>query len=211
MSKEIILIGGGGHCKACIDVIETENKFKVAGIIDVKEKLGQKVLNYKVIGCDEDLSELVKNYRYFLITMGQIKNADRRKEIFQQLSELDTSFPVIVSPLAYVSQYAFINQGTIIMHKAIVNADAKVGNNCIINTSALIEHDTNIGNHCHISTGAIVNGNSLIEDEVFIGSNAVIANNLTIAKNAIVGAGSVVVKSINQKGTYVGKPACRIN
>ncbi len=37
----IILIGGGGHCKACIDVIEQENKYTIAGIIDVPEKVGQ--------------------------------------------------------------------------------------------------------------------------------------------------------------------------
>ena len=33
MSK-IILIGGGGHCKSVIDIIEQDNKFKIAGIID---------------------------------------------------------------------------------------------------------------------------------------------------------------------------------
>lgn len=38
---EIILIGGGGHCKACIDVIETERKYRIAGIIDIPEKKGE--------------------------------------------------------------------------------------------------------------------------------------------------------------------------
>ena len=36
--KEIILIGGGGHCKSVIDVIEQENRFTIAGIIDKKLK-----------------------------------------------------------------------------------------------------------------------------------------------------------------------------
>ena len=40
MSKNnLILIGGGGHCKSCIDVIEQENKFNITGILDVKEKV----------------------------------------------------------------------------------------------------------------------------------------------------------------------------
>ncbi len=34
--KEIILVGGGGHCKSVIDVIEQEAKYKIAGIIDKK-------------------------------------------------------------------------------------------------------------------------------------------------------------------------------
>ena len=36
--KKIILVGGGGHCKSCIDVIENENKYKIIGIIDKKKK-----------------------------------------------------------------------------------------------------------------------------------------------------------------------------
>ena len=29
--KNIILIGAGGHSKACIDVIESEKKYKIIG------------------------------------------------------------------------------------------------------------------------------------------------------------------------------------
>jgi len=36
MKKELILIGGGGHCTACIDVIEQEGRFAIAGIVDVE-------------------------------------------------------------------------------------------------------------------------------------------------------------------------------
>ena len=37
--KKIILVGAGGHCKSCIDVIEKEKKFKIIGIIDNKKKV----------------------------------------------------------------------------------------------------------------------------------------------------------------------------
>ncbi len=39
---KIILIGGGGHCKSCIDVIEQEGRFQITGIVDVPEKMHQK-------------------------------------------------------------------------------------------------------------------------------------------------------------------------
>ena len=35
--KEIILIGGGGHCKSVIDVIELEGQFLIGGIVDRPE------------------------------------------------------------------------------------------------------------------------------------------------------------------------------
>jgi len=48
--KEIILIGGGGHCRSVIDVIELEGKFKVFGVIDKAELFGEKVSGYEIIG-----------------------------------------------------------------------------------------------------------------------------------------------------------------
>jgi len=33
MKSELILVGGGGHCKSCIDVIERQGKYRIAGII----------------------------------------------------------------------------------------------------------------------------------------------------------------------------------
>ena len=46
--NKIILIGGGGHCKSVIDVIEQEARFEIAGIIDKPELLGTKILGYPV-------------------------------------------------------------------------------------------------------------------------------------------------------------------
>jgi hypothetical protein len=44
--KKVFLIGGGGHCKSCIDVIENENKYKIKGIIDKKKKIFIKLQSF---------------------------------------------------------------------------------------------------------------------------------------------------------------------
>ena len=36
--EKLILVGGGGHCKACIDVIEEQGKFEILGILDLKDR-----------------------------------------------------------------------------------------------------------------------------------------------------------------------------
>lgn len=210
MKDDIVLIGGGGHCRACIDVIELEGKYKVAGIVDVKGKKGKSVLGYEIFACDDDLPELVKVYGSFLVTIGQIKSEAGRAGVFESLKGLGASFPVIVSPLAYVSKYAAIAEGTIVMHKAFVNAAAKIGRNCIINTGAIIEHDAVIGDNCHIATGSVVNGGVLVGGGTLAGSNSVINNNLSMAGKTILGSGAVVVKSIEDSGTYAGNPARRL-
>ena len=85
MKEKIILIGGGGHCSACIDVIEQEGRFTIAGIVDVPEKKQHNVLGYSVIGSDADLAELIKTFPNVLITLGQIKSPTRRMELFNDL------------------------------------------------------------------------------------------------------------------------------
>jgi sugar O-acyltransferase (sialic acid O-acetyltransferase NeuD family) len=206
VKQRIILVGGGGHCRACIDVIEAGGKLEVAGIVDVEEKIGQRVSGHETIACDEDLSKLAKEYEYFLVTLGQIKSADKRMDRFEYLKNLGAKFPVVVSSSAYVSKTASVGEGTIVMHRAVVNANATVGKNCIVNTGATVEHDTRIGDHCHISTGSIINGGCSIGEKSFVGSNSVIANNIDIAEGTIIGAGSVVVSSVNESGVYAGNP-----
>ena len=196
MQKKIILIGGGGHCKSCIDVIEQQGKYQIDGIVDLPEKRNQSVLGYPVLGSDDDLLELIKSYPYVLITIGQIKSPNRRIELFNILKGIGAKFPVIQSQLAYVSPHASIGEGTIIMHHALINAGARVGRNCIINTKALVEHDAVIEDHCHISTGSVVNGGVKIGSGSFFGSNAVCKEYIEIGENAVIGCGAIIVKNI---------------
>ena len=198
MKEKIILIGGGGHCKSCIDVIEQQGKYQIAGIVDVSEKLHQKVLGYEIIATDDDLPQLAHEYENFLITLGQIKSPEKRIRIFQTLKESGAKLPVIISPLAYVSKHAEIGDGTIIMHQALINAGAKIGKNCIVNTKVLIEHDAIIGDHCHIATGAIINGGVRVGSGTFFGSNAVCKEYIEIGENAVIGCGTKIIKNIPQ-------------
>jgi sugar O-acyltransferase (sialic acid O-acetyltransferase NeuD family) len=193
MKKEsIILIGGGGHCVSCIDVIEQEAIYEIAGIIDLPEKVGQSILGYKIIGSDQNLNQIVKTHRNFLITIGQISSPDTRIKIFENLVKLGVNTPIIKSPLSYVSKNAKIGTGTIIMHHAIVNANAMVGINCILNSKSLIEHDAEIGDHSHISTAAIVNGGVKVGKRSFYGSNAVSKQGIVIPESSFIKANSIV-------------------
>ena len=190
--KNLILIGAGGHAKSCIDVIESEGKYNIIGLIDLKEKIGEKLFNYQIMDCDENISKYISDENHFLITLGQIKTAQKRKELYQQIKNSGGKFATIISPKAYVSKHAKIDEGTIIMHNSFVNAGVEIGKNCIINTKALLEHDVKIGNHCHISTGAILNGDVTIEDETFIGSNTTIVQGTNIPQKNFIKAGSLV-------------------
>lgn len=200
LNREIILIGGGGHCKSCIDVIEQQRKYQIAGIVDMPEKLHQKVLGYEVIAIDDDLQRLANEYENFLITLCHAKSLGKRIKIFQTLKALGVKLPVIISPLAYVSKHTEIGDGTIIMHNTLINAGVKIGINCIINSKALIEHDAIIGDHCHITTGTIINGESIILSKTFVESNAMTKEYVEIGEQAVIGVGGkCAARCIGQK------------
>ena len=191
--KKILLIGGGGHCKSVIGVIEQEERFEIAGIVDKPKLLGSKVLGYPIIGNDSDLSNLVKKYQYALITVGQIRSPSLRVKLFNLANEAGFILPSIISPSAYVSQHTSIGNGVVIMHNALVSANAVIGDNCIINSKVLIEHDCQIFDHCHISTNATINGGVVVESGCFVGSGSITKESITIQKNSFIKAGSLVV------------------
>lgn len=211
MGSKLILIGGGGHCNSCIDVIESTRKFEIIGVIDTIDKLGQFVLDYKVIGTDEDLPKLINKNTWFLITLGYIKSCVLRRKIFKKLESLDANIATVISENALVSKYSSIAKGTIIMHRVTIGAGSKIGQNCIINTNANIEHDTIVGDDVHVSTHAVVNGNCELKNGVFIGSNATIFHGTSIEYDTVIGAGSLVTKNITEKGIYYGNPLSRKN
>ncbi|MBL1241822.1 MAG: acetyltransferase [OCS116 cluster bacterium] len=181
MKKQLLLIGGGGHCRSVIDVIEQHAEYEIAGIIDNPTMVGKSLMGYKYLGGDDDLPQLFETYKYALVTIGQIENADKRITLFNLLSTIGYQMPVIISPLAYVSKHAEIDSGSVVMHHALVNAAATIGKNCIINSKALIEHDCHVGDHCHISTGAILNGGVTVQKNSFVGSNSTVIQDATIS------------------------------
>ena len=200
----LILLGTGGHARSCIDVIEHQNYFNIAGLIGLPNQLHQRIFGYVIIGLDEDLPCLAKDYEHAFVVLGQICNAASRIMLFDKAKKNGFKIPSIISPASYVSPHASIGEGTIIMNGAIINAGVKIGKNCIINSRALIEHDSIVEDHCHISTGAILNGQVTIGSKSFVGSNCVIKQGISIGRECVIGMGLAVRSDITKNTTYIG-------
>ncbi len=201
---ELILIGAGGHAHSCIDVIEQQGYFQIAGLVDFFDRRYVQHFGYQVIGEDGDLPSLSRIYQYALITIGQLQSPDLRFRLYKQVVDLGFQLPTIVAPTAHVSRHTKLGAGTIVMHGAIINAGATVGNNCIVNSRALIEHDSSISDHCHISTGAILNGNVTVGTGSFIGSCAAIKEGVKIGNGCVVGMGLTVRYNLSDSARFIG-------
>jgi len=192
---KIILIGGGGHCYACIDVIEQERKYQIAGIVERDAIIDAYAFGYPIIGSDEDLIGLKNVAPYALVTVGQITNSTLRKDLFNKLIAIGYQLPTIISPRSYIARDVVVGDGTIIMHDALINSGSRIGKNCIINTKSLIEHNSIIGDNSHISTNAVVNGGVSIGNGVFVGSNATLVQSRKVPDNSFIKASHLYVGS----------------
>jgi len=188
-SKKVVLLGGGGHCKAVIDIFRNFRDYSVTFQGEIK--IGEIIKDTRKL-TDEQWKELTDKYDRFFITVGQIKTPNPRIWIYNKLKEFGITPMTVISPRAYVSPTAKIGAGTVVMHNASIGADVRIGKCCIINTGTIIEHESKIGNFSHISTGAIVNGQCVVKDRTFIGSRAMLYNNVEIPFDSIIRAGDII-------------------
>ncbi len=195
--EEIFLYGAGGHAKVVADCVESEGRYKIAGIVDdqpvIESLLGYPVLHSSDIKRAEDKKVIVS-----------IGGSESRKSV---AGGLHCTFVSTRHPSAVVSAHASVGAGSQVLAGSVINAGATVGNHCIINTGAVVEHDCNIGDYVHISPNAALGGMVTVGEGSHIGIGASVIQNITIGRSVIVGAGAAVVTDLPDYCTAVGVPA----
>ena len=205
---EIILLGGGGHAKVLIDLINTSMQFEISGILDTQLEIGTKVLNVSVLGDDDLLSGLYsKGIKNVCIAIGSVKENARRRILFDKVKQMGFLVPYLLHPQTIISKNVHFSEGVQIMAGVNVQTDSLFKENTIINTGAIIEHDCSIGSHVHICPGAVISGGCTVGDGTFIGAGATIMQEINIGKCVTVAAGAVVVKDVPDRSMVKGVPA----
>lgn len=205
--EDIILVGGGGHCKSVIDTIKNSNEYNIVGILDLPDKIDQEILGIKVIGTDEKMEYYYKaGITNAFLTIGSIGDIRLRKSLYLTALDIGYKFPNIIDSTAIVSNNTKMGHGNFIGKGSIINSDTTIGDNCIINTGVIIEHDCCIQAFCHIAPGATISGGVIIGENTHIGTNATVIQNRKIGCNTIIGGGSVVINDIGDSIKAYGNP-----
>jgi len=125
--KELIIIGNTTHSKV-ISEIAVENGYTVTGFIE--SSTNQK----NTLGTLSDIDQIKIKYpnALFFIALGR---NEFRKEI--AIKHPDLVYRALISKSAYVSSSASIEEGTVIMHRSVVNTNATTFSHSIINTGAI--------------------------------------------------------------------------
>ncbi|MDF2542576.1 MAG: transferase [Herbinix sp.] len=207
----IIIIGSSGHAKVVCDIIEKEGKYKISGLIDPFRQKGEETLEYKVLGKEEDLPELIKEHNLIggIIAIGDNYN---RFKVANKINELVTDFHFItaIHPNAIISNNVEIGEGTVIMGGVCVNSCCKIGKFCILNTNSSLDHDAIMSDFSSIAPGVSIGGYFKLGSFSAICIGASIIQHITVGMHTIVGAGSVVLNDIGDYKLAYGIPAHEI-
>lgn len=209
MSKNIVLIGAGGHCKSVLDTLKVLKNYDKIVVIGKQEEVGKNILNIICVGVDKDLCLLFKNgFTDAFVVLGL--DTKRRIDKFKELKSIGFNIPNIVDISAKVSEHVVLSEGLFIGKNAVINAGVKLGDGTIINTGSIIEHDCLIEDFVSIAPGVVICGGCTIGAGSQVGAGAIIKNNIKIGTNSIIGAGSVVVKDIDDNTIAFGNPCKKV-
>ena len=204
--RRIVVIGGGGHAKVVLDVLQAAG-CDVVGFCDPSRRVGESIGTARCIGDDDALSGiLASGVKSAIVALGDNTLRDR---VARQITELGFELVNAVHPSAQISPSVTLGRGIAIMPGVVINADSIIGDNAIINTSASIDHDCKIGSSAHIAPGAHLSGYVIAGERVLIGVGCSIGRGktLNIGDDAIIGTGSVVVHDVPPHSVVAGNPA----
>lgn len=205
LGKDVIVIGGGGHAKVVVDILQQQKTFTVVGIIDKQERIGQYMADIPIIGDDSGLEAFFcENLTKAIIAIGDNK---QRASLYECLRDIGYTLVRAIHPAAIVSPMAQVFAGTVIMPGAVVNASCVIKENVIINTRASIDHDCVLMNHCHVAPGCTLAGGVNVGEGAMLGAGATVIPGISIGAWSIVGAGSVVVSPLPDHVLAYGVPA----
>lgn len=206
--KNIILIGGGNQAHYTIDIIEKEEKYNIIGIIDSIHEIGSYRFDYKVLGRQENISDIIKKYN---IEGGVISIGDNwtRYQVYNQIIKLVPDFEFInaIHPSVIIGNNVSLGKGVVAMAGCIFNPKSIIGDFTFFATGSQVEHDNHISDFSSISAGSITGGYVKIGKFSAITLGVVVMDRLEIGENTVIGSGSLVTKSIPDNVLAYGSPA----
>jgi sugar O-acyltransferase (sialic acid O-acetyltransferase NeuD family) len=197
----MIIYGGGGHGKACLELVRSLGTYRVVGFIDDGIQAGKEIMGLPVLGGAETLAGLfAQGVRLAVNSVGGIGNVAVRIKVFSRLAEAGFSCPAIVHPTAFVEASALLSAGVQVFPHAYVGSEARVGFGSIVNTGAIISHDCDLAEVVNISPGAILAGEVQVGARALVGMGATINLQAKIGAGARIGNGATVKSDVPENG-----------
>ncbi|MCZ6915698.1 MAG: NeuD/PglB/VioB family sugar acetyltransferase [Gemmatimonadetes bacterium] len=207
--NSVIVLGGGGHGKMCIDILKQMAAYEPIGVIDATLARETTVLGLPVLGKDtpEAMKALhARGVRLAVNGIGALQNRRVREATYRKLKDAGFEIPNIIHPTAAVEPSVRMGDGNQIMANAAVGSDVEIGSNCVINAGALVSHDCVLGDNVHAAPGAILGGGVVVGANSLIGMGATVFLEVCIGDNAQINNGANVFKDVPASSVVKASP-----
>lgn len=160
--KTIGIIGAGGHARVIADALSHSGEYQLAGFFDDSIAAGEPVFGeIKVLGTIEDVISKRVPLDFYVIGIGD--NALRRKLVNEGTG---ISWATIIHPKAMIAANAVIGQGAVVLAGAVINSNSRIGRHSIINSNVVVDHDCQVGEFSHLAIGTLLGSNSIVSDSL---------------------------------------------
>lgn len=172
--EKLLLVGAGGFGRV---VSETAVLNYDCVFVDDGVKTGTEICGVKVVGNTSELPTLFGEYKKLIVTIG---NNAIREHIYKSAAKIGYEFPNLIHPSAYVSPYARIGWGCVLLNHVTVQNGSSVGNGVLLNPGVEIHHDCSVADFDLIYTNSVVRTYAKVGKRVRIGSNVTISNDAVV-------------------------------
>ena len=149
--------------------------------VDDGQVVGAEICGILVVGGLADLPDLRKEYSLLVVGIG---SNQFRAQVYEKAKALGYAFPNIIAPSAYISPYAKLGCGCVVLQNACVQNGASVGNGVLLNAGTEVHCDAAVGDYTLIYTNSVVRTGAIVGNLARIGSNCTISNNVTMPDGA---------------------------
>ena len=179
MSKEkLLLVGAGGFGRMVAE--QTMLQYDCA-FVDDGQPVGAEICGIPVDGGLADLPELRKEYGLLVVGIG---NNRFRAQVYEKAKALGFAFPNIVAPSAYISPFAEVGCGCVLMQNACVQNGASVGNGVLLNAGTEVHCGGTVGDYVLLYTNSTIRTGAKVGRYARIGGNVTVCNNATVPEGA---------------------------
>ncbi|RZL11297.1 MAG: hypothetical protein EOP40_03225 [Rubrivivax sp.] len=199
--QRLVIYGGGGHAKMCIDILKRQVGWRIEGIVDGTLEPGTQVLGVPVLGGEELLHTLpAQGVRYAVLGVGAATQHPIRTTLFRKLKAHGFELPNLIHPAAVIEPSAQLGEGNQVMAQAYIGSDARIGSNCIINALSVVSHDSQLADNVHLAPAAVLAGGVRIGSDTLIGMNTSIYMKVKIGERVTVANQSSVIADVKDGG-----------
>ena len=161
-NRNLLILGAGQYGTVVKEIALALQYFEQIDFLD--DGYGKINPNYheEAVGKLERYETLAGTYGYAIVAMG---NPKLRRMWTERLKSAGYRIPVLVSPRAYVSPSAQLQEGCVVEPLAGVQANALVGAGSYVSMGAIVNHNSIVMDFCHVDCGAIVESGAVVQSE----------------------------------------------